>query len=61
MSQVANYILKVFREFMLRVCTFYLLDDNSDIVVSVGQMPIIINNESKQSIFRHATFRDINV
>jgi hypothetical protein len=31
---------------MFKAGTFYLLDDNIDIVSSVGSMSIIINNES---------------
>jgi hypothetical protein len=39
--------LEISREFLFRVCTFYLFDNNIDIILSIGQMLIFINNESK--------------
>jgi len=50
--------LEISREFLFRVCTFYLFDNNIDIILSIGQMLIFINNESKQAISRHVTFHD---
>lgn len=35
---------KIFRELIFSIITFYLLDDNIDVVLSVGSVPIIINN-----------------